>query len=515
MRKVIISLLCFAMLFGMVCTVSAEPADTEDITSSTKFSGTGYSSFSFLSDKNIDAYKSSTAESAITLTNDKGIASLYILFDLEYGSYTITNNQGQSMTAGEHGILHEYIDLTAAFGSAPTSVTLNFNNGSVRLSEIYVFSGTDVPDFVQKWNPPLDGGADIVLFATHGDDDQLYFAGLLPLYAKAKGCRVQVVYLTDHRNITKSRTHEMINGLWAVGVTAHPIFGSFADFRIDDLEGSYAEYKNTYGTSREDLQGFVVEQIRRFKPLVAVGHDPKGEYGHGMHMVYSDLLMKAIDLTNDPESFPESAKKYGVWELPKLYLHLYKENPITIDYDQPLDAFGGLSAFQVTQKYGFPCHKSQQWTGFTDWLYGYDREITKATQIKRYNPCEFGLYHSTVGEDVQKNDFLENITTYAEQERLEQERLEQERLEQERLEQERLEQERLEQERLEQERLEQERLEQERLEKERQEKERQDWENRNAQKRKDIVTAAVILCLLVVLLSTFLFILSKRKYLKK
>ena len=45
---------------------------------------------------------------------------------------------------------------------------------------------------------------------------------------------------------------------------------------------------------------------------------------------------------------------------------------------------------------------------------------------------------------------MENITSYAEQERLEQERLEAERLEQERLEQERLEAERLEQERLEQ-----------------------------------------------------------------
>ena len=59
-----------------------------------------------------------------------------------------------------------------------------------------------------------------------------------------------------------------------------------------------------------------------------------------------------------------------------------------------------------------------------------------------------------MGEDVLKNDFIENIVTYAEQERLEQERLEQERLEQERLEQERLEAD-LEAKRLEQERLEQ------------------------------------------------------------
>ena len=502
MRRIFAFFLIIVLMAGLVCTVSA--AQTQDITDSTVFSGSGYSSFDFLKDKNISSYKTSSGNAAITLSNDAGIGSLYLLFDLEYGEYTITAD-GKTFAAGKNEILHEYVDLIAAFGAAPTSVTLNFANGSVRLSEIYVFSGTEVPDFVQKWNAPLDGGADIVLFATHGDDDQLYFAGLLPLYAGAKDCRVQVVYLTDHRNTTSGRIHEMINGLWAVGVKAYPVFGRFADFRIDDLEDTYRTYENSYNTSRDDLQSFVVEQIRRFKPLVAVGHDIKGEYGHGMHQVYADLLIKSIDLTNDASAFPESAQKYGTWELPKLYLHLYKENPITIDYDQPLEVFDGLTAFQVTQKYGFPCHVSQQWTGFRTWLNGYDGEITKASQIKTYNPSQFGLYHSTVGADVQKNDFLENVTTYAEQERLEQERLEQERLEQERLEQERLEQERLEQERLEQERLEKERLEKERLEQERLEQ----------QRKKELTIAIIILVVLIVLLLSVLMLRPKGKKRKK
>jgi len=505
MRKILALILCLALTAGLICSVSAAPNDP-DITASTTFSGSGYSSFGFLSDKDIATYKTSNGNASITLSNDQGIGSLYLLFDLEYGEYTITAD-GKTFTAGKNEILHEYVDLIAAFGTAPKSVTLDFANGSVRLSEIYVFSGTDVPDFVQKWSAPHENGADLVLFATHGDDDQLYFAGLLPLYAKAKDCRVQVVYLTDHRNTTKGRIHEMINGLWAVGVRAYPVFGRFADFRIDDLEETYDTYEYSYNTSRDELQSFVVEQIRRFKPLVAVGHDLKGEYGHGMHMVYADLLTKAIDLTNDPTAFPDSAQKYGTWELPKLYLHLYAENPITIDYDQPQAVFGGLSAFQVTQKYGFPCHVSQQWTGFKTWLNGYDGEITKASQIEKYNPSKFGLYHSTVGADVAKNDFLENITTYAEQARLEQERLEQERLEQERLEQERLEQERLEQERLEQERLEQERLEQERLKQERQQQE--------AKHKQELTTAIVILVVLVVLLIIVLIFLPKGKKRKK
>ncbi len=458
----------------------------QDITKDTAVTATGYSSPGFLTDGDLKTYKASAGTATVTLKNSSGMAGVYLLFDLEYGEYTVTDNTtGKTFAAGKTGMLHEYINLSEAFGTAPTDITLSFSSGAVHLSELRVFSAGKLPSDVQMWNAPHEGGADLLLFASHGDDDQLFFAGLLPLYAGQKGLRVQVVYLTDHRNLTKGRTHEMLNGLWNVGVTAYPVFGSFADFRIDDLQGTYDEYASQ-GISQEQLQGFVVEQLRRFKPLVAVGHDPKGEYGHGMHMVYADLLMKALPLAKDPAAFPDSAVKYGTWEVQKLYLHLYEENPITLDYDQPLEKFEGLTAFQVTQKKGYPCHESQQWTWFTGWINGKQNQITRASQIEAYSPCQFGLYHSTVGPDVNKNDFMENVVSYAEQERIEQERLEQERLEQERLEQERIEQERLEQERLEQERIEQERLEQERLKQE-------------AAKRKLRIGIAVILLVALIL----------------
>ncbi len=491
LKKLLSALLICSWLLCIIPTASA--AEATDLTKTTAVSGSGYSSFGFLTDGDTKAYKSSQESAQITLTNPVSFSGLYLLFDLEYGPYTVTDNvTGKTLTAGTGGFLHEYVKLDAP----TTSVTLRFENGSVRLSEICVFTDGTLPDFVQTWDLPLDGKADIVLFASHGDDDQLFFAGLLPYYASLDGCGVQVVYLTDHRNLTKARTHEMLNGLWNVGITAYPVFGSFADFRIDDLEATYKNYEDM-GTSREDLQSFVVEAVRRFKPQVAIGHDLKGEYGHGMHMMYADLLVKALDITNDPQQFPESAQKYGTWDIPKLYLHLYEENPIELNYDIPLDTFGGMTAFEVTQKLGYPCHESQQYTWFTRWINWENMvsggtPITKATQIQKYSPCKFGLYRSTVGADVVKNDFLENIVTYAEQDRLEQERLEQERLEQERLEQERLEQERLEQERLEQERLEQERLEREK-------------------RAREITVAVVVLILLVaVLVIALLRICSRR-----
>lgn len=461
MRTGICGILAVLLIFSLLPAAQAQET-ARDITGAVQITGTGYKNFDFLTDGMTGTYHTSNSNASLTLECDEGMAGIYLMFDLEYGAYTITDHStGAVFTAGEYGFLHEYIDLEAAFGTVPRVVTVDFSHGKVRLSEITVYSAGRLPDTVQLWNPPVEGGADLVLFSTHGDDEHLYFAGLLPTYAGQMQYRVQVVYLTDHRNDTNKRTHEMLNGLWKVGVRAYPVFGSFADFRVDSLQGSYERYRNEYGTTREDLLSFVTEQIRRFRPLVAVGHDLKGEYGHGMHRVYADLLTEAVLRTDDPTFFPESAETYGLWQIPKLYLHLYPEQPITLDYDQPLDAFNGMTAFEVSQKLGFPSHKSQQRLPmFVEWLYGENGQITKASQITKYSPCQFGLYHSTVGEDVRKDDLFENILTY-EQQKLEQERLEQERLEQERLEQERLEQERLEQERLEQQRLEQQRLEQE------------------------------------------------------
>lgn len=390
----------------------------QDIRSATTITGSGYDSFSFLFDNNTTSYKKSNGSTAIALLNPDGIGSVYLLLHKAYGSYTITDHEtGISITAGTEGFLHEYIDLTAGFGYTPTAVTIYFGNGSVQLSEIYVFSEGTPPAFVQRWEAPLEGSADLLLLATHGDDDQLFFAGLLPLYAGERDLAVQVVYLTDHRSgfVDNARMHEMLNGLWAVGVEAYPVWGDFADFRIDDLQQTYDTYRYSYGTSQEELLSFVVEQIRRFRPQVIVGHDMAGEYGHGMHMVYTDLLIRALEITADESQFAASAQSYGTWDVPKTYLHLYVENPIVLDYDQPLEYFDGLTAFQATQKLGYPCHKSQQYTWFTRWLNGSNGEITKATQITTYNPCLFGLYRSTVGEDVAKNDFLENITPYQQQ----------------------------------------------------------------------------------------------------
>lgn len=428
MKTRFFSLLLCLCLLASLCPAAASAADmtARDISGVELVTAIeGFPGKNALFDGKLLSGYTTTGDASVTLEYAEGIGSLYFLFDAVSGGYLVTDNStGQMHLAGTNGFLHEFVDLVEVFGSAPTSVTIDFANGAVTLCELFVYTPGQVPDSVQKWQIPADGQTDLVLFSTHGDDEQLFFAGLLPYYAGQLGYQVQVVYMTDHRQKEPHRIHEMLDGLWAVGVTAYPVAGSCPDFiRKHDMAGTYAGFE-ARGYPREDLLGFVVENLRRFKPLVAVGHDVNGEYGHGMHMVYADLLMEAVTIAGDASRYPASAEAYGVWDTPKTYLHLYEVNEIVMDWDQPLSRFDGMTAFEVTQKLGFPCHKSQ----YNDFAW-YHTYAKTAKEVVRYNPCYYGLYRSTVGLDADKNDFFENLTTYAEQARIAEEaRLEAERL---------------------------------------------------------------------------------------
>ena len=344
----------------------------------------------------------------LTLKAPQGIGSLYFIFDRAPGIYWITGENGRTVSCGEEGFLHDYTDVTEAFGNPQKKLTLRFEE-PVRAGELRIFGPGNPPEEIQRWKEAPSGGVDLLVFPAHGDDEQLFFAGLLPYYAGEKGYEVQVVYSTDHHNNNRIRPHEMLNGLWAVGVKNYPVFGPLPDY-YSKSEGNAAAMLLESGWPREKIQGFIVEQLRKFRPLAAVGHDLNGEYGHGTHRLWGRLLAEAVEVSMDPEVFPESAEKYGVWDVPKTYLHLYGQDPVRINWDVPLSSFDGMTAYQVTKQLGYPAHKSQ-YTGFAWYL-----EEERAADISSLSPCEYGLYRSTVGPDRRKEDLFENLKSRREQE---------------------------------------------------------------------------------------------------
>ncbi|MBQ4037718.1 MAG: PIG-L family deacetylase [Clostridia bacterium] len=360
-----------------------------------------------------------TVSSPLEIKSEEGMSALYLIFYDTPVNFTLSD--GEKTVSVEGKYLRRFVDVRTLFEKKLTQVTVTFE-GNARLIEIYAY-GTRVPASVQRWEEPCEK-ADLCLMTTHADDEQLFFAGVLPYYAGEKGYEVQVVYFTDHKN-EPGRRHELLAGLWEVGVTHYPVISEFPDLYSTSLAAAENQL-NVRGFTHGEIVDFQVEMLRRFKPKVVIGHDPNGEYGHGQHRLNTATLTEALDLTSDESYHPESAEKWGTWNVPKTYLHLYGEGQIEMNWDIPLEKFGGKTAFQKTQD-GFSHHASQHYTWFRTWLLGNRGQITEATQITTHSPCKYGLYRSTVGSDVEKNDFFENVTTW-EEDRLAEEKRRQEAL---------------------------------------------------------------------------------------
>lgn len=324
-------------------------------------------------------------------------------------------------------------DVAASAGKPGYHLEVCENCGYSRKSNFSApLEGVFTDNKIQNWQPPLEGCADMLVISSHADDEQLFYAGILPYYAQVKKLAVQVVYGTDHI-AEPNRHNERKNGLWGVGIINEPDSSGWYDEYAETKEEAIAHLNYRYGITEDDVIDWMRDIILKYKPQVVITHDINGEYGHGFHKLMASALRDCLE-------------KYGS-EFPflkKAYLHLGDENPISLTViDEKYGELDGLSAFQVTQKYGFSEHYSQHWTWFYDWIYyGFaDGEtpnyepITKAASISSYSPMSWGLIYGDASLDVKKNDLFEGLISYREQARLEAEKkAEEERLERERLE---------------------------------------------------------------------------------
>lgn len=322
-------------------------------------------------------------------------SAVYMIFDEAPESYKVNGKSVENPY-----FLHQYVEIEPA-----TKIVIE----GATPKEVYTFKKEDVPSWVQKWEAPCEK-ADLLLISSHADDEQLFFAGILPYYTQVKGYEVQVAYATDHLG-ELSRHHERLNGLWECGVRHYPVSSGYNDMYSESYEGALANLA-PYGVTEESIITWEKSLLSQFKPQIIVTHDVNGEYGHGMHILVNGTVRKAVE--NAEKEFPF---------LKKVYFHLYDQNQIELGWmDQEFSELGGLTPFQVTQQKGFEAHQSQHWTWFKGWIHGKNNEITKASQIKTYNPAQYGCYYSSVGADVSKNDFFENVSSYEEQ-RIEAERI--------------------------------------------------------------------------------------------
>lgn len=392
MKKWLIALLTLLALSLSV----AFAAEANDITEDCKFkvcsSGRKYT---LMTDKKYTSYwesnKIKTPWIAITAPEGKPIAGLYVCFGNMPESWEIqTSDDGKdwfTAVPGDTRFLHAYVALPQPAQHVRLAVTSE-KKTSLRINDLFVLSEGDLPDWVQVWQP-TEEKADILFLSTHPDDELIFFGGAIPTYAVEQQRKVVVAYFTRSNT---TRSSELLNGLWHMGVRTYPVIGTFKDSYAKNLK---AAYKSAGGKGK--VNEWIVGLYRQYKPEVVVTQDTNGEYGHKQHMMIADAAQNCIALAANEDEFTASTIAYGTWQVKKLYLHLYPENQITFDWTVPLKSMNGATGIELAEE-AYTLHKTQASSGMS---------VTETGT--KYDNRVFGLAFTTVGEDVRKDDFLENI----------------------------------------------------------------------------------------------------------
>ncbi|MBQ8537526.1 MAG: PIG-L family deacetylase, partial [Clostridia bacterium] len=263
----------------------------------------------------------------ITLPEGKEAHSLYIQWYDRAVPTQVLVPEGEGwaqLTQASGSYLAEYIQLpkgAAKFRLSPGKGV----KSRMSIAEIRIFGEGEVPLWVQKWQPPAEKADLLVVFA-HPDDEVLFMGGTIPYYAGEMQKNVQVACMT--RSMPYRRL-ELLDAMWLCGVKNYPDIGALKDsFTLSR--------KKMYQIWGEDRSVKLLAQMyRQYKPEVVVTHDLNGEYGHGAHKVTAEAAVRALERAADPGSYQDLRERYGVWDVPKLYLHLYEENVVDMDWHRP------------------------------------------------------------------------------------------------------------------------------------------------------------------------------------
>lgn len=234
---------------------------------------------------------------------------------------------------------------------------------------------------IMKWATPEEK-CDLLMIPTHQDDEYIFLGAVLPAYI-SEGYKVAVAYSCL---CTRGRYEEGLRGLWHCGLRTYPDYLGFID---QGRKLTFDEAAEVWG-GIDNVTLSLVREIRRRQPSVVVTHDEKGENYHNSHCVTSAAAKEAVKLAASVDYDTESLAKYGPWTVSKLYLHLYKENQISLDYSRPLAAYGGKTAYDIAVE-SYDYHRSQHNSYKLTWA-----AIQKGG---KYDNTLFGLAYSSVGID--------------------------------------------------------------------------------------------------------------------
>lgn len=198
---------------------------------------------------------------------------------------------------------------------------------------------------------------DMLVVVAHPDDEG-YFSGLLTHYSLVERKKVVVVSLTSgewgnglphperegepvysfdgsaYPRFSKVpadavypcyfREEEMARAMLTYGVRYRPVMPRFKDMSGLEPWGKPEPCLEFWG-GQAKVVGYVVSQIRRFRPDVVVTLPVDGNNGNPQHCAASRATALAVDSSGKEKLFPEQLQDFKVWIPKKLYLQVSDE----------------------------------------------------------------------------------------------------------------------------------------------------------------------------------------------
>ena len=383
--KALLRLLPLLLLTGLLCLgAEAEPAAELTDTCVIRAPGVKVYKVNRMLDRNYGtAFRLEKRRVMHIRSKGAAIGALYLRFFNQPQTVDLQVEEADGwVTVATAGA--DFVDEWVALPRPAQEVRLRSSTGGeVKIDELYVYGEGEPPSDVHLWS--ISEKADIMLLSAHPDDELLWFGGLIPTYAGDRGKVVQLVYATS----SPLRKLELLDALWLCGDRSYPYFCDLPDRIGRSIDSLYSLWK------RDRFFGMVTEAIRRFQPDVLITQDIDGEYGHTAHKAVADAAIQCYTLAADATVFTDSAASYGTWQVKKLYIHLWPEHQLHMDWSVPLAAFGGETGLSVASR-ALDCHRSQRGT------WSMNSSLT-------YDNTAFGLYATEVGPDERCDDLLEHI----------------------------------------------------------------------------------------------------------
>ena len=307
------------------------------------------------------------ANAAFTVTPEGEISVLVLDWFTVPASYTVQQLGAGGTAISEETITDGFVRRVIAIDPSCTSITVS-NLPAGAIGDVTAYSSVSPGSVATQALLPSPTTVDLLIIAVGPGDESKQFGALVPTYAKERGIKTAILYLSDYGK--RTRVDETLCGLASEGYLEYPIFGGFSCSNYDSYDMAAEEFNKT------NVIKYLKAEIAALNPKVVVAHS--AEDVSGSHRFANECVIRAVHESGTVQKF----YTFGVSQ---------SAAPTVVDMSTPLNAYAGKTAAEVAQAAN-DLHVSQR-------VFGLAIDTSSA----------YTLAYTTVGEDVAKNDLFEHI----------------------------------------------------------------------------------------------------------